>query len=383
MKIVFWTLFVLLVYCYFGYPFLISLFARLKPRLVKNSYTTPLVSIILSVWNEEDVIEQKLKNLFALDYPLDKIEILLGSDGSSDRTNEIIRKFPDPRLKFFEFVPRGGKMRVLNELVTKSQNEILIFTDARQIFATNAIKELVSYFADPQVGCVSGELKFLPPQRGATAQGINLYWEYEKWIRKMESQVHSMLGATGAIYAIRRDLFPRIPENVVLDDMFIPLKIIEKGFRALFVEAAEAYDEVAKGASEEHRRKARTLYGNYQIFGILPQMLNPFKSPIALQLFSHKLLRVLAPFFMIALFLINWALGEESIYRFFFTLQILFYATALIGALARNQKYGIFKLVSKLCYVPYVFCLLNFSALVGLFRYLTAKQDTTWVKARK
>ena len=249
-------------------------------------------------------------------------------------------------------------------------------------FEKNAIKNLVSNFADPKIGCVSGELIFAPKE-GGTAQGVNLYWNYEKSIRRQESAIHSMLGATGAIYAIRKELFVPGHVDIVLDDMYTPFKIIQQGYRAIFDDSACAYDQVAGNPKEEYRRKTRTLYGNYQIFAIFPGLFNPFRSPIAWQLFSHKFLRLMVPFFLIALFLINFMLNYETIFHLLLVLQIIFYLMALTGHLARNYNKGLFKYISKICYVPYVFCLLNYSAFVGFWRFVSAKQQTTWQKARE
>jgi len=381
MIVTFWILLLLIIYCYFGYPLLIGLAAKCSRYQTQRRTNEPSVSIVLSIWNEEEVIKKKIENLCSLDYPQEKMEILIGSDGSTDRTEDIIKQFSDPRIQVFDSSVRRGKMFTINHLVEQAKNEIIVFTDARQIFERDAIKRLVSNFSDPNIGCVSGELIF-SKREGGTAQGINLYWNYEKWIRRNESDMHSMLGATGAIYAIRRKLFTNIPAGIVLDDMFVPIKIIQKGFRAIFDPLAKATDEVSDSPIEEHRRKARTLFGNYQIFWIFRTMFNPLKSPIALQLFSHKLLRVLIPFFMIALFFINWSLFNDPFFAALFYLQIAFYTMAVIGGLARHQKYGILKIVSKVCYVPYVFCLLNFSALAGFFRLIFGRQDILWAKAR-
>jgi cellulose synthase/poly-beta-1,6-N-acetylglucosamine synthase-like glycosyltransferase len=390
MEISFWLLFLLIGYCYFGYPLLISLFARWFRRAPRKGEYEPTVSVVLSAWNEEDVIKQKIENLLSLDYPSAKMEILVGSDGSTDRTNEIIKQFRDPRLKLMASEQRRGKMVTLNALVKEARHDVLVFTDARQPFESDAVKALVRNFADPQIGCVSGELMFFQ-KGGGTARGINLYWNYEKFIRRAESDVYSMLGATGAIYAIRKEFYREVPGNIVLDDMYLPLRIIERGYRAVFDSSAKAYDEVADSPQEEYRRKARTLFGNYQIFWVFRGMFNPFKSPIAIQLFSHKFLRVMVPFLMAAIFFINWALTEcgstrpcahTSFYGRMFVLQTIFYTMAVIGALTRHQRRGILKAVSKLCSVPYVFCLLNFSALIGFARFLGAKQEITWEKAR-
>jgi len=377
----FWLLLSLIIYCYFGYPFVLSVVAKCLRKVPQKGKCEPTVSIVLSIWNEEDVIKEKLENLLSLDYPREKIEILIGSDGSTDRTNDIVEQFPDPCIHLIEDKERKGKMVTINNLVEQANNEIIVFTDARQMFERGAINALTNNFTDPKIGCVSGELIF-SKKDGATAQGINLYWNYEKFIRRKESDVHSMMGATGAIYAIRRELFTKIPDNIVLDDMFVPFKIIQKGYRAIIESSARAFDQVADSPKEEHRRKARTLFGNYQIFWIFRHMFNPMKSPIALQLFSHKFLRVLIPFFMIAIFFINWGLIDQFFYGVLLILQIIFYCMAFIGGLARYQKYGILKFISQICTIPYVFCLLNFSALIGFLRFIGARQEIRWEKAR-
>ena len=385
----FWFSISLIIYCYFGYPLLLELLSKLFCHLPQKKPLEPALSIVLSVWNEEDVLERKIKNFLALEYPPEKVEILIGSDGSTDKTNTIIKQFNDPRVRLMESTLRRGKMATINMLVRQARNEIVVFTDARQDFAPNALKELVANFADPKVGCVSGELIFFE-RGGGTAQGINLYWRYEKWIRQNESAIHSMLGATGAIYAIRRELYTEIPDGIVLDDMFVPLKIIQQGFRAVIDPSAKAYDEAADSPREEYRRKVRTLAGNYQIFRVFRGMFNPLTSPVAIQLFSHKFLRVLVPFLMIVAFVSNgwlfYGRGDAPhagpVYSVLFAAQIVFYCLAVTGGLARHQKYGILKVLSKACYVPYVFCLLNFSALAGFFRFARAKQDVAWERAR-
>lgn len=379
----FWLLLSLTLYCYFGYPLLLWLMAQLRSNPVQKRNYEPTISIVLSVWNEEDVIKGKLRNLLSLDYPKDKMEILVGSDGSTDKTTRIIHGFDDPQIRLMERSQRQGKMATINDLVQTARNEIIVFCDARQTFAPNAIKELTANFADERTGCVSGELIFIEKGReGGTAKGVNLYWNYEKFIRKHESRLHSMLGATGAIYAIRRELFVPIPARIVLDDMYVPLQIIRKGYRAIFDESAKAYDHAADSPREEHRRKTRTIFGNYQIFGLFPDLFNPLCSPVAIQLFSHKLLRVVVPFLLIMLFIANLFLVDIPFYNTLFVLHVIFYGMAVTGALSRHQKHGIFNLISKICYMPYVFCLLNFSALAGSLRFFGSKQEVTWEKAR-
>ncbi len=360
--------------------------ARLRSRPVIKRPKSCGVSVVMSVWNERDVIARKLENLLSLDYP-GPAEILIGSDGSTDGTNQIIagsmneRQNDKVEIKFFPFQNRQGKMSVLNQLIASAKNEILVFTDARQQLAVDAVRQLVDNFHDQAVGCVSGELLF-HTKEGATAKGINLYWNYEKFMRRCESDIHSMLGATGAIYAIRRGLFTPLPHYIVLDDMMTPLKIIQRGYRAIFDGTAKAYDEIADNPREESKRKGRTLFGNYQIFFLMPQVFNPLKSPIAVQMFSHKFLRVVAPLLLILIFVFNFMLADDVLYSRLFAAQIIFYILAALGALTRYQSAGIGRIISRICYAPYVFCLLNFSALGGLFRFITASQTILWEKAR-
>ncbi len=381
MIILFWVLLFFIAYCYFIYPLLVFLLARLFPHPVHQGETQPTVSVIISLYNEEDVIGLKINNLLELDYPVEKLEIIIGSDGSTDRTHEIIKAFSNPRIKLLINPVRQGKMATINGLVSRTSGQIIFFMDARQIIDTKALHYLVSNFADPQVGCVSGELIFTP-RAGGTAQGVSLYWRYEKFIRRQEADLHSMLGATGAIYAIRKELFVPGPVDIVLDDMYIPFKIIQQGYRAVFDNRALAFDQVADNPKEEYRRKTRTLYGNYQIFSLFPGLFNPLKSPIAWALFSHKFLRVIIPFFLAGLFVVNVMLEGIPIFRLLLVLQIIFYLMALTGHLIRDRRQGLLKYISTICYVPYVFCLLNFSALVGFSRFIFAKQQTTWQKAR-
>lgn len=394
MRFIFWTNFILIAFCYIGYPLLLWVITRLYSRPVRKARLEDGVSVVIAVWNEADVIKGKLNNLVSLDYPTGDSEILIGSDGSTDQTNEIVERFvrnyrktaPEnktpPAIRFFPFTERRGKMAVLNDLLGAAQQNIVVFTDARQVFAPDAIRQLVDNFNDPAVGCVSGELTFRTKD-GATARGINLYWTYEKFMRRLESAIHSMLGATGAIYAIRRNLFTLLPPNAVLDDMITPLRIIARGYRAVFDGSAKAFDEVADNPREESRRKGRTLYGNYQLFTMMPQVFNPFISPIALQMFSHKLLRVLAPFLLMAVFVSNIFLASESLYAALLVLQTIFYALALTGSLTRNKSSALSRLLARICYIPYVFCLLNFSALAGLYKFISSGQSVLWNKARE
>ena len=379
MAIIFWISLVILFYTYFGYPLLLWIVSKAFSNPVKKRYITPKVSFIVVVHNEEKHIAKKIENILALDYPKENLEIIIGSDGSSDRTNEILEGYRPSGVGCRVFISgaRKGKVNLLNEIVPQTKGEIIVFSDARQKFDKSALKELIANFSDSQVGCVSGELIFKDENANGVGKGVGFYWKYEKWMRKMESNLHSMLGATGAIYAIRKALFMVPPADIILDHVFIPLKIIEHGYRAVFDSKAKAFDKISGTSREEFTRKVRTLAGNFQLFSSCGRLLNPFKSKVAWQFFSHKFLRVVAFLFLILMFISNLFLLAYFPYNFIIIAQGVFYSFAVIGWVLEKIS-----IKSKLCAVPYVFCMLNFAALKGFLNFLFGKQKVTWEKAQ-
>ena len=378
MIFIFWLSALALFYTYLGYPIYLNRRAAFSKSSVKKDMTyKPDVSVIISVYNEESRIDKKIKNLLQSDYPSQKLEILIGSDGSSDGTGKILADISDKRVKAFIFEKRRGKPAVLNDIVGKATGDILVFCDTRQSFDKNAIANLVANFADEKVGCVSGELIFEKSDSdNGVSDGVGLYWDYEKMMRKNESAIHSMVGATGAIYAVRRKLFVPPPADAILDDVAIPLAVVRQGYRSIWDEEARAYDKPAFTPDEEYRRKVRTLAGNYQSFFLFKDLLVPFRSPVGVFFISHKLLRVLAPFFMIFLFLSNLFLAERYFYSFIFICQIIFYILAALGSFTYGSKDN--RLITKIASIAYMFCLLNFTAIAGLYRFIAGKQNIAW-----
>ncbi|MFH0764083.1 MAG: glycosyltransferase family 2 protein [Candidatus Omnitrophota bacterium] len=380
MTYIFWFSVCVLIYTYLGYPLYVTIRARFFPNPVKKDTNfKPSVSVIISVYNESQSIKSKIDNLLSLDYPKEKIEILTGSDASTDSTNDILKHISDKKVSFFAFPSRRGKASVLNDLIGRANGEILVFCDARQIFDKCAISHLVANFTDKKVGCVSGELNFdHNPDDNGVSEGIGVYWDYEKLIRKNESAVHSMVGATGAIYAIRKELYNPLPKDTILDDVYIPLSIARLGYRCIWDYKAKAYDKPVSTPEMEYRRKVRTLAGNYQIFGVFKDMLIPFKNPVAVPFISHKLLRVLSPIFMISAFISNIFVRNNNFYSLILFAQIVFYILAVIGGITCKYKNkGILRKVSS---TIYMFCLLNVTALAGLYRFLQRKQSIVWEK---
>jgi len=373
MKFLFWFSVLIITYTYLGYPLIIHLLSLFYKKPLKGKYIYPTVSILMSVHNEEENIEEKILSLLSVDYPEERVEILIGSDGSTDKTDEIISKYINGRVKLFKQPHRQGKPSMLNILAREARSELLVFTDARQSLDKDALKELVKHFADPRVGSVSAELHFKGGEK-KTGSGVGLYWEYEKFIRERESRMGSMLGATGALYAIKRELFPELPKDLILDDMYIPMTIVQRGYRAIFDPKSILYDRYPKSAKEEFLRKTRTLAGNFQLFTQMRWLFNPLKSPVAWQMFSHKFLRLVVPFLLVAIFITNFYILENNFYRITLILQIIFYALAFLGFVIKRPN--------PLLDVPRMFCVMNAAALVGLYRFLMRKQDVMWERGR-
>jgi cellulose synthase/poly-beta-1,6-N-acetylglucosamine synthase-like glycosyltransferase len=372
MKIIFWTFILAILYVYLGYPVLVYLLSIVFKKPIKKERIYPSVSIIISAYNEEENIENKIKSILSLDYPTDKLEVLIGSDGSTDNTEAIISRYQSGMIKLLRQERRSGKPSMLNLLANQAKGEILTFTDARQELGKNSLRELVDNFNDKKVGSVSSEMLFNNENKKGSS-GIGLYWKYEKFIRSSESRIGSMLGATGAMYAIRKELFTELPKDLILDDVYIPLKIVQKGYRAIFEPEAKIYDKIAKSSKSEFLRKVRTLSGNFQVFIYLRELFNPFKSPIAFQLFSHKLLRLIVPFLLIVIFISNIFILDNTFYLTFMVLQCLFYALALIGILSKSAN--------RLLNIPSMFCVMNLAAVVGLWKFATNKQSVMWQKS--
>jgi cellulose synthase/poly-beta-1,6-N-acetylglucosamine synthase-like glycosyltransferase len=332
----------------------------------------------MSVHNEEKNIENKIQNLLELDYPQARMEILIGSDGSTDATNQILKNIQSHKdttsqghklVQVYCQEERKGKPSMLNKLVSMAQSEILVFTDARQKLDKTAIKELVKAFADPKIGSVSAELH-LEGENSQTASGMGLYWNYEKMIRKAESRLGSMLGATGALYAVRKDLFPELPKNLILDDVYIPMHAVQKGFRAIFDKKAKIYDRFSRTAKEEFLRKTRTLAGNFQLFLYFKWLFNPLGSIIGWQFISHKFLRLLVPFLLAAVLFSSWQLHSQGFYAAVFILQCIFYTLAILGMFFKHKN--------KIFDIAYMFCVLNAAAVVGMLRFLLNRQNVLW-----
>jgi biofilm PGA synthesis N-glycosyltransferase PgaC len=376
----FWISAGAILYTFLGYPLAVWLLARLRKREVIKAAITPRVSVVIACHNEQHNVEARIKNIFDSDYPRDLINIVIVSDGSTDFTAEIARRHTSDRVRLFSYGDQRGKATALNIGVEIATGEIIVFADARQSFEPGAIKELVANFADPSVGAVSGELVLDGASGSSVGEGVGLYWKYEKWIRKSESRSGSVIGATGAIYAIRRELWRPLPKSTILDDVYTPMGIALAGRRVVFEEKARAHDKADESAGREFARKVRTLTGNYQLCQLMPRLLFP-NSALLLQFYSHKLMRLAAPIFLLLILaasvILATAPGSNAaalLYRAALAGQLVFYAGVAVGAylLKHNRRV-------RLLNFAYVFSLMNAAALIGLLFFVLGKRNV-WVR---
>ncbi len=373
LKIIFWVSTFVIFYAYIGYPFVLYIWSLLCAKEVRKSYIYPKISIVIAALNEEKYIGRRIEDLLNQDYPEERMEIITVSDGSADKTEEIVESFQNRNVRLFSLKKREGKANALNVAVSKAKGEIIVFTDARQNFKNDAIKQLVANFNDPVIGAVSGELFLTPNYEGNLNKSMGIYWEYEKWVRKKESQIGSVIGVTGAIYAIRRNLYEPIPPDTILDDVLIPMRITLSGFRVILDGTAQAFDDMIFKSEKELKRKVRTLMGNFQLIALLPEALSVSRNKLFINYVSHKLIRLLVPYFLLITLILNLFM-LKGIYRLTISVQILFYSAALIGYLFSGKN------ITVKCFtLPYTFVVLNYAAVLGFLHFIR-KNKTIWAK---
>jgi cellulose synthase/poly-beta-1,6-N-acetylglucosamine synthase-like glycosyltransferase len=368
------------LYTYLGYPALLAVLARIRRPAVRTiAGPWPSVSIVVAVHNEAAAIRARITDCLRLAYP-GSLEVVVVSDGSTDATDRLLAeeaaRHPG-RVRWGVFQGRVGKSEALNRGVAMASGEIIVFTDARQRFDPAAVLQLVANFEDPSVGAVSGELLLEEPAQARHAGG--LYWRLEKWIRKAESRLDSVVGATGAIYAIRRSLYIPLPPGTILDDVLTPMRIALRGYRVLFEERAVATDVATERMDQEFHRKVRTLAGNYQLMWLLPALLLPWRNRLWWQYVSHKVCRLAAPFCLIALMIASTVLSTVSaLYAALFLAQLIAYGLAFAGWLLDGRR------ASRFTTVPLTFVMLNAAAVVALVQFLRLRSGmpthAVWAK---
>jgi len=352
----------LLLFVYIGYPLLVMALSSFRPTLHPDASYTPFLSVLIAAYNEEASIERKLGQTLALDYPTHKLEILVLSDGSTDRTDEIVRSFADPRVRLVRVEPQRGKTNAQNFGAREAKGEILVFSDATTIYHPQALRKLAANYADPHNGAVSGRYKYFDAAGDSpTGLGSAVFWNYENAIKLAQSRLSTVSGCCGCIYSVRRELYTDLSPDII-SDLVQPLWVIKKGFRVVFEAEALAYEETTHSTQEEFSMRVRVVTRGMRGLLSVPDLFKPWKHPwICIQLVSHKVLRWLVPIFLIVLLLANATLASKRFFAVTLVVQVAFYLSALFARYVPMHR------TWKVLGVPLFFCTLNAAALVSLF----------------
>ena len=390
MKIVFWIALFIVFYTYIGYGILLYIIIRLK-RLLKGvpfqpampaDEDLPTMTLMICAYNEEDVVEEKMSNTLALDYPKDKFCIMWVTDGSNDHTNELLKAYPEVDIVFSP--ERKGKTAALKHGLRELKTRYVAFTDANTMINSGALREIARLFSDPTVGCVSGEKRVAARKAGEmAAEGEGLYWKYESTLKRWDSELYSAMGAAGELYAIDPKLCREVPDEALLDDFMLSMYVVQAGKRIAYTPDAFAREYGSANIHEESKRKRRIAAGGLQSIWWLRSMLNPLKQPlVTFQYVSHRVLRwSITPIAMILLLLVNIALvvmGAGTFYTVMLILQAIFYLMAFAGWLQNRIGYK-----NKLLYTAFYFVFMNFNVFRGMSYLRTHGKSGAWEKAKR
>ena len=379
--IIFWSSIALIAYSFILFPILVYLYGNLKPRPFQSADHTPNVSMVIAAHNEARNIRQRIENILEQDYPHDCLEVIIASDGSTDQTNTIVREYSDRGIRLL-VLPRIGKIPALNAAVAAATGDILVFSDANSMYARDAVRVLVRPFADPQVGGVAGNQQYLPKNgaAGATRDGELSYWNFDRLLKRFQSRAGNVISAPGSIYAVRRSLFRPIPGGVT-DDFVASTRVISLGYRLVFAPDALAYEPAAGSSGVEFGRKVRIITQGFRSVLAMRQLLNPFRYGFyAIQVFSHKVLRRLVVFPLLALFLVNPLLWSQGvIFKAAMLAQVAFYGLALLAIPLQNTRLGRIKLLT----IPYFFCVVYAASFVATIYLLRGIRIDRWEPQRQ
>lgn len=367
----------MLGFTYGGYPLLLVVLYWVTPRPIRHADVTPPVTVLITAYNEESSIAEKIRDTLELDYPRGRLEIIVASDGSTDRTDEIVRSFAAQGVRLNHVSGRRGKTAAQNATVPLARGEIVVFTDATTVLDHLALRRVVRSFADPRIGCVGGRLIYRNPQRSDIGKGGVSYWQFERWIKILESRINSLIGVSGCFYAIRKDLYEDVPPGLI-SDFVVALNTFEKGYRVVYEDEAISYEDTLSAAEREFRMRVRVAVRSYVALFIKRNLLNPLRHGLyAVQLISHKLLRYAAPLFMLQVIFANLFLLDRPLYLGLFIAQCGFYGAGLAGHWFHKQGRRVRALA-----LPYYFVLANTAALVALMRFLRGERMVTWEPIR-
>ncbi|MBB5394718.1 glycosyltransferase family 2 protein [Mucilaginibacter sp. AK015] len=389
MILTFWISLFVAFYTFVGYGFLLYFIIKIK-RAVKGKPVIPAVAddglptctLVVAAYNEEHFIAQKIANSLQLNYPAGKLKFVFVTDGSTDRTAEIIGLHP--QIQLLHRPGRAGKIAAIHRAMEYVETEVVVFTDANTFLNPEAITRICRHYSDKTVGAVAGEKRVqIDASADASAAGEGFYWKYESALKKWDSELYSVVGAAGELFSVRRDLYQDVPSDTVLDDFMISMLIAAKGYRIIYEPEAYALETASENVSEELKRKIRIAAGGMQSILRLKNLLFSFKYPVlSFQYVSHRVLRwTVTPFFLIVAFITNFAVafaGKGFVYEVLFAGQALFYCLAIFGYIMEERHIRI-----KVLFIPYYFCVMNYAVIAGIIRYFTTQQSSVWEKAQR
>ena len=388
MILAFWISFFIIFYTFFGYGILLYLLVRIKrlfkkPYVFSQLYDLPTVTVIVAAFNEEYLIEEKIRNCLELNYPKNKVQFIFITDGSSDRTPELVGKYPE--IQLLHENQRLGKMAAIKRAMPYVSGYVTVFTDANTFLNKDALIQLLKHYQNPKIGAVAGEKKIMVSQSAdASSAGEGFYWKYESALKKWDYELYSNVGAAGELFSIRTDLYEPVETDTIIDDHMIAMRIAEKGYIIAYEPNAYALETASADSSEELKRKIRIAAGGIQSFYRLKKAANPFNNPVlTFQYFSHRLLRwVLTPWLMIILFFLNSMIviryPESGFYVLTLFLQLSFYLAALLGWFLESKKIRL-----KAAFIPFYFSMMNYAVIAGTFRYYKGSQSAAWEKSKR
>ena len=377
-EIIFWLSAAALCYTYAGYPILIAAISSLRPRGVRRGEYRPTVSVIITAFNEERALAAKLENTLALDYPRDLLEVIVASDCSTDRTDEIAKEFALRGVKLHRQPERLGKTAAQNAAIEQAHGEVVVFSDATSHYQPDVVKAILPSFADEQVGCVGGRLVYVDRHQSDIGRGAKSYWGYETFLKRHESRACSLIGVSGCLYAVRRSAYVPL-EHDACSDFIIATKMVEQGLRAVFEPEAICTEETNQRRANEMKMRVRVIAQTFSDLWRNRAMVNPFRSGLyAWQLLSHKVMRYFVPFFLLALLATSAVLSFDSpLYRIVFLLQGLGYSCAIVSWVL--EKSGV---RSRVLALPHYFVLANVAAMIALFQFLRGERYARWQPIR-
>lgn len=390
-QFLFFLCLLILFYTYIGYGILLYILIKLKRIFSVNNFTTnhaqdfqavtTPVTVLIAAYNEADFIEDKIQNTLAQDYPSDLMSVFIVSDGSTDNTTGLVGKYA--AIQLFHIPERKGKIAAINRVMPFVKTPVVIYTDANTLLNREAVSNIVRHFADPKIGAVAGEKRIRVKQNDdASSAGEGFYWKYESMLKKWDSELYSVVGAAGELFAIRTELFEIVPTDTIIEDFYKTLRIAQKGYRVVYEPEAYATEAPSASVSEELKRKVRIAAGGLQAIYRLKALFNPLKYGIlSFQFISHRVLRwTLAPFALPLLLLSNLFLTIQNNgwWSVVLVLQMVFYLSALIGYFLESRK-----LKFKVFFIPYYFCVMNYAVYAGFWRILTGNQSVIWEKAKR